>query len=507
MTVVESQGNQSFSALFSENTIVAIRGKTYECKKVEICSLTFIVDNVVIPETFENSDHRRPADAFVIAAGKIANISANAMSICFENNIESLSLDGPCTLKIRGDVTSSVNLRSGSVFSNHARIVSTESGNVTDVVSSAAGTYSPISFHPLPHIIIRRNVLVANMKNCHVEIIGSVSSVSAIHAYISILGTTSILQTFDADVTVQSLSVVESESGHIVLATAKAASSEFGIVNVDNLPFQKRLRNRCIVSDQNTGNVVLGQKSEELITSSGTPVTTRNQPVELITETKNVTQETRIAFQCSTHDFVNVSIPKLYPAVQFFQSFHHDKNYCSGGQPTFRAFSKWDVGSRAIVFKHNIKTAYWGPGDMCEVGERIDGFDVTEFLKNMGSNIFFGNGYGIGSLFYELTQQRTTGCTLQIEFDITDQQNTLFFENWVQMKFIYFGYKKLADEKSYGYNGYYNKCLQERFDVNDMFQTQRLTVPVPNHGFHAVFKGLPGNPLYEVTYFHGQILF
>ena len=192
---------------------------------------------------------------FRISGCNITELNVNKMTVCFNDNILNMSLADHCLLHIEGNVVSSLRVGSGSVFSNHASIVKTKSGNVTQQppmqpailtpLSSAsdehlpppaylASTSSIQEFISAPQIIVNCDVLNATCVASQIRVLGSICNVVANHTSVSVAGSSSIIETEDAYVTVNSASTVRSETGNIVMNVVKSAYSAQGIVSVVN---------------------------------------------------------------------------------------------------------------------------------------------------------------------------------------------------------------------------------------------------------------------------------
>ena len=231
---------------------------------------------------------------FRISGCNITELNVNGMTVCFNDNIHNLSLADHCLLHIEGNVVSSLRVGSGSVFSNHASIVKTKSGNVTQqprvqpailaplslasASSSAsasasdehlpppaylASTSSIQEFISAPQIIVNCDVLNATCVASQIRVLGSICNVVANHTSVSVAGSSSIIETEDAYVTINSASTVRSETGNIVMNIVKSAYSAQGIVSVVNdqvdtvvaVPENTRRKRFCPSSSSSSANL------------------------------------------------------------------------------------------------------------------------------------------------------------------------------------------------------------------------------------------------------------
>ena len=156
------------------------------------------------------------------------------MSVFFNHNIRRLNLFDNCSLHISGNVISSVTVDSGSIYSRHASFVETKSGNIHQHVSgdrlSTVALASVKGFLSAPEIFVDCDVLLANFVAADISIRGSVCQVKADRSIISVSGSSSVVKTNEAYVTLGSESVVRSVSGNIILDRVKSAYSKSGSV-------------------------------------------------------------------------------------------------------------------------------------------------------------------------------------------------------------------------------------------------------------------------------------
>ena len=182
--------------------------------------------------------------AYRLSECTIVNLKVNGMCVSFERGIRGVSLANHCILHVGGNVNSSLNVASGSVFSSHSSVVQTNTGNITQVPSQASPKQSNdsgvdiLDFIFVPQIIVGCDVLIADCVASRIRVLGSICDVSADHALVSVFGSSSIIETEDAYVMLNSASTLRSVSGHIVFNHARSAYSEFGIVNVDKVDIE-----------------------------------------------------------------------------------------------------------------------------------------------------------------------------------------------------------------------------------------------------------------------------
>lgn len=389
---------------------------------------------------------------FVLNGAPIINLDVDGMSVRCNNNVKSLSLSNQCILHVAGNVISALRVGSGSVFSNHALTVDTTSGSVTQQMSASQNGSPALSsvevFTSAPHIVVDCEVLIANFVSSNVSICGSVCDVDAESAIISVAGTSSMIESKSAYVTLNTVSVVRSTSGNIILDRAKSAYSEYGIVNVDQ-----------IAIDVSIAEESRRKRKNESMTAQSSSSFVPQPPVSMQSSSSSVAQ------------------PPV--SMQSSQPIHSKKGRISVPAPTpisspdlprIRAFSifKDQVSHRHLNrFREHIKVAFWG--NIHGVG-----VNVTDFLKTNK----FTEIQNLSDLF------EVSGEYLHIEYSTS---NVLFF-NGEQQQQQQQKYQLLHTHQHAEPN--YNTCINLKY---------HLLPGLPSNyrlgGMHYLHQGLPGSPL------------
>ena len=419
---------------------------------------------------------------FVLSGATIINLEVNGMSVRCNHNVKSSSLANHSILHISGNVISALRVGSGSVFSNHALTVDTTSGNVTQHLPTSSGTLSSAlssvdGFTPIPHVVVDCEVLVANFVSSNVSICGSVCDVEADDAIVSVTGTSSIIETGSAYVTLNTVSVVRSTSGNITLDRAKSAYSEYGIVNVDQVAVDVSLaeesrRKRKLESMQ----IHQQPSSSSSSSSSSFPTMSSQSFTSLLNH-----QQPSSSLLTSTPPPVQIHQPtngRILVSVSQPDSRHSSSS--STQIPQVRAFSIFkDQASHQHFnrFRAYIRAARWG--DI-----HGNGADVTDFLKSYR----FTEIQNLKDLF------GVAGEYLHIEYSTSD---VLFFTESHNHKY------QLLHTHQHG-DPNYNTCINMKHNLShppNVFSSNYHL-----GGMHYLHQGLPGSRLtcaiYQGTHIH-----